>query len=73
MVVEDALPMELGEMVIVYQRQSVKAEQQFIDKEFWLIFDHLPQGKELVFTPWSPEQGELVVELAERRRASLLS
>lgn len=51
----------------------VKAEQQFIDKEFWLIFDHLPQGKELVFTPWSPEQGELVVELAERRRASLLS
>lgn len=73
MAVEDALPMDLGEMVIAYQRQSVKAERQFINKEFWLIFDHLPQGKELVFAPWSPEQWELVVELAGRRRNSLLS
>lgn len=33
MAVEDALPMDLGELVIVYHRQSVKAEQQSADKE----------------------------------------
>lgn len=33
MIVEDALPMALGEVVIAYQGQPVKAEQLFVDKE----------------------------------------
>lgn len=41
--------------------------------EFWSIFDHLSQGEELVFTAGSPEQWELVLELAGRRTDSLLS